>query len=74
MTLEDIINFANDNKVEFTISVAPDPLTLLLTIKRGDKKRFHGFNLDVLKEEREYYIQRELCNMLRKLEDPKCPT
>lgn len=80
MTFEDIINFASDNHVQLTVSVDPDPLCLLLTARKGGKKVFQGLNVDILNNLNilnkpwEDYIQYELTNMLRRLEESKCHT
>lgn len=74
MTLEDIINFASDNHVQLTVSVDPDPLWLLLTVRKGEKKVFQGLNVDILNKPWEDYIQYELPNMLRRLEESRCHT
>lgn len=74
MTVEDIIDFANANQIQLTISVDPDPLTFIVRMKKNSKRIFQGWTLDVLQEPWDIYIREELVNMLCELEESECHT
>lgn len=72
MTLEDIINFANDNQIQLTIDIDPNPLTLTFIARKENKRVWQGFNLDVLNKPWDDYIGYELANMIKRLEEAEC--